>query len=89
MSDSEFNTRGTIEKTFKNGKVDEFVVPKIDDSILCPVLAYQLCVDGSKSIDIDLSKKYLFRTLDASKSMATEDPVSSTVEPNTSRNLVT
>lgn len=65
------------------------MIPKIDDSILCPVLAYQLCVDGSKSIDIDLSKKYLFRTLDASKSMATEDPVSSTVEPNTSRNLVT
>lgn len=65
------------------------MIPKIDDSILCPVLAYQLCVDGSKSIDIDLSKKYLFRTLDASKSMATEDPVSSTVEPDTSRNLVT
>ena len=66
----------TVRKTLKNGKVNEFVVPKNDDSILCPLRAYQSYVEGSRSMGIDLSKGYVFRTLDDSRSMVTEDPVS-------------
>lgn len=67
----------TVGKTLKGRKVNEFVVPKIDDSFLCPVLAFQLYVEGSKSIGIYLLKRYLFQTLDVSKSIVTEDPASS------------
>lgn len=65
-------------ENIKEWKINEFVVPKNDDStILCPLRAYQSYAEGSRSMGIDLSKGYLFRTLDASKFMVTEDPVSS------------
>lgn len=64
-------------KNIKEWKINEFVVPKNDDStILCPLRAYQSYAEGSRSMGIDLSKGYLFRTLDDSRSMVTEDPVS-------------
>lgn len=74
---SSFAVPTHIWKTLEGGQVNEFVGLRIDDIILCVVLAYQLFVEDSKSIAIDLSKGYLISTLDVSKSVVTKDHVSS------------
>jgi integrase len=66
----------TVGKTLGSGKVNEFVVPNIEESLLCPVMAYRSYVNGSLDMGVDLRTGYLFRTLDPSKTLVTNYPVS-------------
>ena len=67
----------TVGKTLGTGKVNEFVVPSVDESLLCPMLAFRSYVDGSLDMGVNLKTGYLFRTLDSSKKLVTDYPVSS------------
>ncbi|XP_062580551.1 uncharacterized protein LOC134242478 [Saccostrea cucullata] len=67
----------TVGKTLGTGKVNEFMVPRVEESLLCPVMAYRSYVEGSLDMGVNLKTGYLFRTLDPSKGSVTDYPVSS------------
>ncbi|XP_063444937.1 uncharacterized protein LOC134725193 [Mytilus trossulus] len=67
----------TVGKTLKNGKVNEFVVKKLNEEVLCPVEGLYRYVNNVGVMDIDVTKGFLFRALDASRTKVLESPVSS------------
>lgn len=67
----------TIGKTLGKGNVNEFIVPNVEESLLCSVMAYRSYVEGSLDMGVNLKTGYLFRTLDPSKGSVTDYLVSS------------
>lgn len=67
----------TVGKILGNGKVNKFSVLKMDDKNICPVHALEKCIEGASSLGINLETGYLFRTLNSTKNMVTELPVTS------------
>lgn len=51
----------TWGKTLRNGNSNVFVIPRVIDSVLCPVLALEELVLAASSFGVPLSKGYVFR----------------------------
>lgn len=67
----------TVGKTLGNGKVNEFSIMRLEDISICPVHAIEFYVQGAKGLGISLNTGYLFRTLDSTKKIMTDNPVTS------------
>lgn len=57
----------TVGKTLGNGHVNEFVLPKVQNQVICPVEGLKKYVEGSRDLGVDLRVGYLFRSLDSSR----------------------
>lgn len=57
----------TVGKTLSNGHVNEFVLPKVQNQVICPVEGLKKYIEGSKDLSVDLRIRYLFRSLDSSR----------------------
>lgn len=67
----------TVGKTLGNGKVNEFSLLRIEDISICPVQAIETYIHGAKQLGITLNTGYLFRTLDSTRKVVTDNPVTS------------
>ena len=67
----------TVGKTLGNGKTNEFSLVRIEDMSICPVHAIEIYNQEAKDLGISLDTGYLFRTLDSSKGLVTDSPVTS------------
>lgn len=59
----------TVGKTLGNGRVNKFVLPKVQNQVICPVEGLKKYVEGSRDLDVDLRIGYLFRSLDSSRTL--------------------
>lgn len=67
----------SVGKTHGNGKVNEFSIMRLKDVSICPVHAIEFYVQGAKDLGISLNTGYLFRTLDSTRKLVTDNPVTS------------
>ncbi|XP_061183837.1 uncharacterized protein LOC133192022 [Saccostrea echinata] len=65
----------TIGKTLGNGHVNEFVLPKVQNQVICPVEGLRKYIEGSREMGVDLRTGYLFRSLDSSRTLALDNRV--------------
>ena len=67
----------TVGKTLGTGRVNRFLLPRVKDNVMCPVAAIRVYIEGALDMGVDLRSGYLFRTLDHSKSIVIDEPVTS------------
>ena len=67
----------TVGKTLGNGKINEFSILRLEDLSTCPIHAIETYVQGAKDLGVSLNTGYLFRTLDTTRKMVTDNPVTS------------
>lgn len=65
----------TVGKTLGNGHVNEFVLPKVQNQVICPVEGLKKYVEGSRDLGVDLRIGYLFRSLDSSRTLVLDNHV--------------
>lgn len=75
-------------KTLGNGHVNKFVLPKVQNQVICPVNGLKIFVEGSRDLGFDLRIGYLFRSLDLSRTLVLDNHVTTSAMSDRLKNIL-